>query len=86
MGQSAQSAAADHRRGLLHARPHLVHAPSAVPGTEPLGINPRDGLLYVPTSYRPDRPPPLMLLLHGAGARAEDILRTFRQIADKYGS
>jgi phospholipase/carboxylesterase len=85
MGQSAQSAAADHRRGLLHARPHLVHAPSAVPGTEPLGINPRDGLLYVPTSYRPDRPPPLMLLLHGAGARAEDILRTFRQIADKYG-
>jgi predicted esterase len=26
-----------------------------------------------------------MLLLHGAGARAEDILRTFRQIADKYG-
>jgi phospholipase/carboxylesterase len=26
-----------------------------------------------------------VLLLHGAGARAEDILRTFRQIADKYG-
>jgi predicted esterase len=75
---------ADHRRGLLHARPHLVHAPSAVPGAQPLGISPRDGILYVPTSYRPDRPPALMLLLHGAGARAEDIFKTFRPIADKY--
>ena len=85
MGQSTVASTADHRHGLLHARPHLVHAPAAVAGTQSLGITPRDGLLYIPTSYRPDRPPALMLLLHGAGARAEDIFKTFRQIADDHG-
>src|SRR4051812_5720390 len=66
MGQSTHSRAADHRRGLLVARPHLAHSQSALPGGQPLGIIPRDGILYVPAGFRPDQPPPLMLLLHGA--------------------
>lgn len=85
MGQSTHSRAADHRRGLLVARPHLAHSQSALPGGQPLGIIPRDGILYVPAGFRPDQPPPLMLLLHGAGARGEDILRTFHRLADRYG-
>lgn len=33
-----------------------------------LGQGKKDGVLYVPTSYRPSNPTPLVLTLHGAGA------------------
>lgn len=51
----------------LTARPGTpIFAPS--PGLTPLNIGTtRDGLLYVPTGYTPDRPAPLFVALHGAG-------------------
>jgi phospholipase/carboxylesterase len=41
---------------------------AATPGLRPLGIGTtRDGSIYVPPTYNPGRPSPLIVLLHGAG-------------------
>lgn len=45
----------------------------------------RDGLLYVPTSYKPTRPAPLALLLHGAGGRAQHGIDLLSSLADEAG-
>jgi phospholipase/carboxylesterase len=58
----------------LHAR---VGKPTGTlkTGEFPLGLaTGRDGLLRVPSSYRPDTPAPLALLLHGAGGQARRIV------------
>jgi hypothetical protein len=53
-------------------------------GRQQLGITTeRDALLYVPASYAPDRPMPLVLSLHGAGGDAEGglgLLQSFAEI------
>jgi len=73
------------REGRLTARPT---EPSVVgpPGRRRIGIGRgRDGLVYVPSSYHPQSPAPLMVLLHGAGADAEDILPVLEGHADAAG-
>src|SRR4029078_9320345 len=45
----------------------------------------RDGLLYVPTSYKPDTPAPLALLLHGAGRDSSELVTPMRPLADTSG-
>jgi phospholipase/carboxylesterase len=48
----------------------------AEPGIHPLGIGGgRDGFLYVPPSYTPNRPARLVVLLHGAGQSATEWSR-----------
>lgn len=55
-------------------------------GLHPLGLgDKRDGLLYIPSSYQPERPAPLALLLHGAGGRAQHGLPLLQGIADARG-
>jgi predicted esterase len=44
----------------------------------------RDGLLYVPQTYKPDAPTPLVLMFHGAGSSALNVSYTF-PIADELG-
>ena len=71
--------------GRLHARPGRP-ADEAQRGLQPLGLDgPRDGLLYVPTGYSPDRPAPLALMLHGAGGTAQHGLAPFLSLADAAG-
>jgi phospholipase/carboxylesterase len=54
------------------------------PGLQTLGLGgSRDGLLYVPTSYRADQPLPLILMLHGAGGTAQGTLGRFQALADE---
>ena len=55
----------------LVARPH---GPTykAVTGFHNVGV-PGDGFFYVPTTYSPDVPSPLLILLHGAGGSPDDF-------------
>jgi dipeptidyl aminopeptidase/acylaminoacyl peptidase len=74
-------------RGLLLSRP-LPLQPDSVPpaGLQPLHIeSDRDGLLYVPQGYSPERPAPLVLSLHGAGGDAHGGMAPFLSLADEAG-
>jgi phospholipase/carboxylesterase len=71
----------------LRARPGAPTERATV-GLTPLRISPeRDAFLYVPRSYQPSRPAPLLILLHGATQDAELwISRTsVLQLADSLG-
>ena len=55
-------------------------------GLLPLGLGDiRDGMVYVPESYRPGVPAPLSVKLHGAGGRARRGLAPFLARADAAG-
>ena len=74
-----------HREGVLAARPKQPEGESPT-GERRLGFDrERDGLLYVPPAYRPDRPAPLALMLHGAGGSAAQGLSLLRGFADSSG-
>jgi predicted esterase len=76
-------------RGHLNVRPPAAGA--AVTAQAPTGLQKldigsrRDSYLYVPETYRPEQPMPLVLLLHGAGGHAHDGLRIFLHLADQAG-
>ncbi|HYN98923.1 MAG TPA: phospholipase, partial [Actinomycetota bacterium] len=56
------------------------------PGLHQLGLETgRDGLLYVPAGYRPDRPAPLVVMLHGASGDARGGIDPFLALADEAG-
>jgi predicted esterase len=58
----------------------------AAPGLQPLGLSRgRDGLLYVPRGYAPERPAPLVVLLHGAGGTARHGMELLQAQADAAG-
>ncbi|AGP39686.1 alpha/beta hydrolase [Sorangium cellulosum] len=70
----------------LRARPNAKPGGELSAGLRPLGRSPRrDGLLYVPAGYRPDRPAPLVVLLHGAGGSAHHGIALLRELADAAG-
>jgi phospholipase/carboxylesterase len=74
------------KQGRLSARPHPPSVEASARGLLPLGLGGRrDGLLYVPKSYRADRPAPLGVMLHGAGGNARDALGPWRKLADEAG-
>ena len=65
-----------------------VSAPSrtTAPGLYPLQLeSSRDGLLYVPTGYKPETAAPISLLLHGANHASNELVEPMRDYADKVG-
>ncbi len=75
-----------HKEGRLRARPGAAGLGDAPVGLRTLGLaSARDGYLYVPAGYRPGRPRPLVVLLHGAGEDARDGLALLRGQADGAG-
>jgi len=71
--------------GRLLSRPGPP-AGAAEPGLHPLGLERgRDALLHVPPGYTPDRPPPLLVMLHGAGGTGRSVLGLVRALADELG-
>jgi phospholipase/carboxylesterase len=49
-----------------------------------LGDSDRDGVIYVPRGYTPDKPAPLIVMLHGAGNTGRGVAYTF-PLADEFG-
>ncbi|MGH1570436.1 hypothetical protein ACRAWG_06895 [Methylobacterium sp. P31] len=55
-------------------------------GTRSLGlVTGRDGLVHGPAQSAPDRPMPLLVMLHGAGASAQDVMPLVVDAADTHG-
>ncbi len=70
--------------GRLHARP-MQPTEAGAPGLYSLSLEgERNGLIYVPTTYRADQPAPLVLMLHGAGGNAKDGLSIIQEWADTF--
>ncbi len=71
--------------GRLRSRPRRPSA-AVAPGEHALELAAgRDGLLYLPASYRPDRPAPLVLALHGAGGSGLRQLAGWRESSEANG-
>lgn len=71
-------------RGRLLSRPTAdLTDPTPRPGLHRLGVERgRDGLLYLPVAHRAEVPAPLIMMLHGAGADAHDVLPILQGLAD----
>src|SRR6185436_7567121 len=70
----------------LSARPSAKPPGTIVPGLSSLGLeSPRDGLLYIPSGYRPTKPLPLVLSLHGASGSAKGAMERVRAAAEERG-
>ncbi|MGY4653034.1 phospholipase/carboxylesterase [Mycobacterium sp. URHB0021] len=80
------TAPADRSAGRLQSRLQPPTVPPAPPGLHKLNFGGgRDGLLYVPTTYRPANPAPFMVLLHGAGGDARGGIDPLLPFADEAG-
>ncbi len=75
--------------GRLAARPlsrGLSHTPAREPGTHTLGLGrTRDGLIHVPPGYDAANPAPLVIMLHGAGGRADQMMPLLTPLAEEHG-
>ena len=70
---------------LLRVRPRRP-TKSTAPGEHPLELGrDRDGVLVIPRGYSPEKPAPLVLMLHGAGGRAQRLASRF-PMADEHGA
>ncbi|WP_207459959.1 hypothetical protein [Azospirillum sp. SYSU D00513] len=76
------------RQGRLTASPSQDAGakPEAPPSIRNLDVNgTRAALLSVPPGYAPDRPAPLLVLLHGAGGDAQQAIGWLNELADAAG-
>lgn len=73
--------------GVLFSRPAQKKAPTPwASGTSAIGLDmPRDGLIHVPANTQLDRPSPLLIMLHGAGGSAWDVLPMVADCAERDG-
>ena len=84
---SASNATSAWADGRLKARPGVAaQAWEAGPGTYDirLGAN-RDGLFYVPPALPAASPHPLIVMLHGGGDSARQVVPVLQTIADQFG-
>jgi predicted esterase len=78
-------AAPETNDGRLTARPGAVTG-SVLTGTTPLNLGgARDGILFVPSGYKPEAPAPLIVLLHGAGGSGSGVFQRFAAVVETAG-
>jgi len=71
--------------GRLLARPALATTTGSS-GLQALGLDTqRDGLVYVPATYRAEQPAPLAVMFHGAGGTAQHGMALLQSLADAAG-
>lgn len=70
--------------GRIAARPGTPSG-TVEPGLQRLALAGMEALLYVPAGYRPDKPAPLVLALHGAGGTAQHGLDPLHGFVDDLG-
>lgn len=92
LGHKADSMPAKRRdreptpRGRLTARPLAASTLKPPEGLQPLGFGgERGGFIYVPPTYKPSRPAPLVVMFHGAGGRGRRGIRRLLPLADGAG-
>ncbi len=75
------------KQGRLTARPVTKgDKPETPPSIQTLSVGTtRFGLISVPPGYSPNRPAPLLVLLHGAGGEARQAIGWLQTIADETG-
>ena len=76
---------ADAAQGELAARPGIPASPSTGTGLRRVGTGARAAYLYVPKSYRADRPAPFILMLHGAGGSGQHMIDLVARDAERLG-
>jgi phospholipase/carboxylesterase len=74
-------------QGRLTARPVMESdKPETLSSIQTLSVGTtRLGLISVPPGYSPDRPAPLLVLLHGAGGEAKQAIGWLQTVADEAG-
>jgi predicted esterase len=75
----------DASAGELAARPGSPATRSTQTGLRWLGSGARAALLYVPRSYSPEKPLPLIVMLHGAGGSGQHSADLVTDYADRLG-
>ena len=81
----SEEAPPDTNDGRLTARPVPLTG-SVQTGTTPLNLGgSRDGVLFVPETYHPATPAPLVLLLHGAGGSGLGVFQRFSAVVQPAG-
>jgi predicted esterase len=68
----------------INARPGTSAGPIEA-GLYQLDVAPREALLYVPSSYDPATPAPIVLLLHGAAGTAQGPIDLFKDLSEPTG-
>jgi phospholipase/carboxylesterase len=79
------TAEADHDEGRLGARPSPNGVPGAPEGLREFPAAGEGSLLFVPRSYRPSRPAPFALTLHGCCGEARSGLNLWYREAVEHG-
>jgi phospholipase/carboxylesterase len=75
----------DAARGELASRPGIPVTPSAETGLRGIGTGARAAYLYVPKSYRAEKPAPFIVMLHGAGGSGQHGIDLVTRHADRLG-
>ncbi len=92
-GMAAETPEGQQEVGRSANRGRLLAGPTPPPSQTraPTGLrsldlgSKRDGLIYVPTGYRPTEKAPLAVMLHGAGGDARSGISHFLDLADEAG-
>ncbi|HEX2026293.1 MAG TPA: hypothetical protein VHH92_07850, partial [Actinomycetota bacterium] len=75
----------DYASGRLGARPKATGQPGAPEGLQAFPAAGEGSLLFVPRSYRPNRPAPFALALHGCCGEARSGLNLWYREAAEHG-